>query len=99
MDAHRVEVLDRADNDAVAGRVAHDLELELLPADERLLDEHLAHRRHLETASYEGCELRAGLGDAAAEPAQSERRSDDRRNRQAVQVGSIRNGDAARHLK
>jgi hypothetical protein len=39
--AHRVEVLDRADDDDVVGVVAHHLHLELLPADQALLDEHL----------------------------------------------------------
>jgi hypothetical protein len=43
--AHRVEVLDRADDDAVVVAVAHDLELVLLPAEHRLLDEHLVDRR------------------------------------------------------
>ncbi len=46
--AHRIEVLDRADDDAVAGVVAHHLELELLPALERLLDEHLSDRARRE---------------------------------------------------
>ena len=44
VDAHRVEVLDRADDDDVVLRVADDLELELVPASHRLLDEHLADR-------------------------------------------------------
>ena len=43
--AHRVEVLDRADDHDVVGLVAHDLELELVPAAHRLLDEHLTDRR------------------------------------------------------
>ena len=42
--AHRVEVLDRADDDAVARGVGHDLELVLLPAREEALHEHLADR-------------------------------------------------------
>ncbi len=42
--AHRVDVLDRADDDAVVVAVAHDLELELLPAGDRLLDQDLADR-------------------------------------------------------
>ena len=42
--AHRVDVLDRADDDGVVGVVAHQLELELVPAEEGLLDEHLADR-------------------------------------------------------
>ena len=41
VDAHRVEVLDRADDHDVVGAVADDLELELVPAAHRLLDEHL----------------------------------------------------------
>ena len=41
VDAHRVDVLDRADDDGVVRAVAHDLELELLPAGHRLLDQDL----------------------------------------------------------
>src|SRR5207237_1131156 len=40
--AHRVDVLDRADDDDVVLAVAHDLELELVPAEDGFLDEHLA---------------------------------------------------------
>src|SRR4030095_11798198 len=36
--AHRVDVLDRADHDGVVRAVAHQLEVELLPAGDRLLD-------------------------------------------------------------
>jgi hypothetical protein len=39
VDAHRVDVLDRADDHGVVGPVAHHLELELLPAEHRLLDQ------------------------------------------------------------
>src|SRR5205814_278816 len=42
--AHRVEVLDRADDHAVVGPVAHDLELVLLPTGDRALDEDLRDR-------------------------------------------------------
>ncbi len=44
VDAHRVEVLDRADDDDVVRGVPHDLELELLPALDRLLDQDLVRR-------------------------------------------------------
>ena len=44
MNAHRVEVLDRADDHDVVGAIADDLQLELVPAPDRLLDEHLADR-------------------------------------------------------
>jgi hypothetical protein len=43
--AHRIEVLDRADDDDVVVAVAHHLELEFLPAGDRLLDQDLADRR------------------------------------------------------
>ena len=42
--ADRVDVLDRADDDRVVGRVAHELELVLLPAEDRLLEQHLGGR-------------------------------------------------------
>ena len=48
VDAHRVEVLDRADDHDVVGAVADDLELELVPAAQGLLDEHLADRTRRE---------------------------------------------------
>ena len=43
--AHRVEVLDRADDDAVVLPVAHDLHLEFFPAEQRFLDQQLVRRR------------------------------------------------------
>src|SRR4029078_12190329 len=42
--SHRVDVLDRADDDAVVGAVAHHLELVLLPTGDALLDDDLVHR-------------------------------------------------------
>ena len=42
--AQGIEVLHVADSDAVVGRVPHHLVLDLLPAEQRLLDQHL--RRH-----------------------------------------------------
>jgi hypothetical protein len=39
--AHGIEVLDGADDDDVVVHVAHHLQLELLPPQHRLLDEHL----------------------------------------------------------
>ncbi len=41
VDAHGVHILDGADDDHVVGQVAHDLQLELLPAQQALLDEDL----------------------------------------------------------
>jgi hypothetical protein len=42
MDAHRVKVLHVADRDARVVAVAHHLVLDLLPAQERPFDQHLA---------------------------------------------------------
>ena len=42
---HRVDVLDRADDHHVVVAVAHDLELELAPAQHRLVQQHLIDRR------------------------------------------------------
>ena len=57
--AHRVDVLDRADDHAVVGAVAHHLELELLPAGDRLLDEDLADRAGRDAGGGEALELLA----------------------------------------
>ena len=72
VDAHRVEVLDRADDDDVVEPVAHDLELELVPAAHRLLDEHLADRRLREAALDLAAQLLLGVREAAAVAAERE---------------------------
>ena len=77
--AHRIDVLDRADDDEVVGDVAHHLELEFLPADHRLLDQHFVDRAELEAALGELAELFDVVGDAAADAAERERRPDDQR--------------------
>ena len=79
MHAHRIDVLDRADDDEVVCDVAHHLELELLPADDGLFDEQLVNRAHLEAAIDELAELFDVVGDAAADAAHRERRPDDGR--------------------
>ena len=71
--AHRVHVLDRAHDDAVVVAIAHDLELELLPADHGLLDEHLVDRRVREASRDLGDQLRLVIRDAAALAAERER--------------------------
>jgi hypothetical protein len=48
VDAHRVEVLDAAHDDAVVGAVAHDFHLELLPADQALFDQQFLGRRQVQ---------------------------------------------------
>ena len=60
--AHRVDVLDRADDHAVVGPVAHHLELELLPPGDRLLDEDLADRAGGDARRGEPLELLGACG-------------------------------------
>ena len=79
VDAHRVDVLDRADDDAVVVAVADDLHLELLPAEHQFLDQHLAGRRGVDAALDDLQELLAVVGDAATGAAEGEGRPDDRR--------------------
>ena len=72
MHAHRIEVLDRADDDAVVVLVAHHLHLEFLPAEHRFLDQHLVGRRGVDAALDDVDELRLVVGDAAAGAAERE---------------------------
>ena len=80
--AHGVEVLDGAHDDAVAGLIAHDLHLVFLPADDRLLDEHLARRRELEALAHDLAQLVDVVGDATARAAQREARTEHEREAQ-----------------
>jgi hypothetical protein len=63
--SHRVDVLDRADDHHVVVVIAHHLELELAPADHRLLHEHLADRAGGQALGHHLAILRLGPGDAA----------------------------------
>ena len=72
MDAHWIDVLDRADDDAIVLAVAHHLHLEFFPAQHRLLDQHLADRRGLEPAAHDLGELGLIVGDPAARAAERE---------------------------
>src|SRR5207253_2668438 len=75
--AHRVEVLNRADDDDVVGEVAHHLKLELLPAEYRLFDENLADGRGGEPSAHYLLKLFGVVGGAAARPAERERGATD----------------------
>ena len=70
--AHRVEVLDGADDHDVVVGVAHDLELVLLPAEDRLLEEHLGGRAGLEAGAGHPAQVRLVVGEARAEAAHGE---------------------------
>ena len=77
MHAHRIDVFDRADDDAIVVLVAHHLHLEFFPAEHRFLDQHFAGRRGVDAAFDDLDELRLVVGDAAAGAAERERRPDD----------------------
>ena len=80
MDAHRVEVLHPADRDRGVVRVAQDLELDLVPAEQRALDEHLADGARRQAVGDPLACLRRRVREAAAAAAEREGRPDhDRR--------------------
>ena len=77
MDAHRVQVFDRADDHDVVRPVAHHLQFVLFPAQGRLFEHHLVDQRRVEAALGDFGKLLPVVGDAASGPAQSERGADD----------------------
>ena len=84
VDAHGIHVLDRADDDDVVVLVAHDLELELLPAEQAALEHDLGGHRQVEPGAAEVLQLLAVVGDAAAGAAEGEARADDDRKADGV---------------
>ena len=77
--ADRVDVLDRADDHDVVGCVAHELELVLLPAEDRLLEEHLGGRRVVQALAGDAAQVLLVVGEARAEAAHGERGPHDER--------------------
>ena len=77
--AHRIDVLDRADDDAIVFFVAHHLHLVFFPAQHRLFDEHLVGGGSVDAALDDFDELGLVVGNAAAGAAERERGADDRR--------------------
>ena len=78
MDAQRIDVLHGADRDAGVVRVAHDLVLDLLPADQAALDHHLADGAQPEAGAAALPIRLLGVHDAAAGATQREGGPDDR---------------------
>ena len=97
--AHRVDVLDRADDHDVVLAVANDLELELVPPAHRLLHEHLADRALTEPPFNLPVELVDRLDEAATVAAERERRPDHRRQRDAAELVEARDDPRARNLQ
>ena len=76
VNAHRIEVLNRADDDDVVPQVTHHLEFVLFPTEHRLFDQDLMNRRKIQTACKDFKQLFAVVGNAAARTTESERRAD-----------------------
>ena len=72
MDAHRVEVFNRADNDAVIVLVSNDLHLKFFPANQRFIDKQFVGRRQLETALTNRFKLDPVVSNPAARTAHCE---------------------------
>ena len=96
VDADRVDVLDRADDDRVVGRVAHELELVLLPAEDRLLEQHLVRRRVVQARAGDAAEVGLVVREARAEAAHREGRAHDERVAELVGGGEARRPWSAR---
>ena len=77
MDAHRVDVLDRADHHDVVALVAHELELVLLPPDDRLLEEDLGGRRCGKAGAGDAVKIRLVVCDAGSSATHREGRAYD----------------------
>ena len=85
--AQGVDVLDEADGDHVAVLVAHDLQLQLLPAEHALLDQHLADERGLQPARAHRGQLQRVVDDAAARAAHGVGRAQHHRVAETVRDG------------
>jgi len=79
VDAHRVEVFDGADDDAVVVFITHHFHLVLFPADQRFINQQLVGRGEIQTAFADLFELFAVVGDTAAGAAHRKGRTDDAR--------------------
>ena len=86
VDAHRVNVFDRADNDGVVGFVAHNLHLVFFPAQQAFVDEDLVHRRGIHAGAAEVDVIFAVIGYATAGAAKGEGGADDGGQANLVQL-------------
>ena len=78
MDAHRVDVLDRADDDGVVRFVTNHLHLEFLPSKQRLVDQNLRDGRGLKPRLHDRFIVVAVIGHTAPGAAKGIGGADDR---------------------
>ena len=79
MDAHRIKILDRADDDDVVVEVAHHLKLVFFPAKDRFFDKDLRGRRCRKASACDLLEFFGIERGSAACSTESKARADDRR--------------------
>ena len=103
MNTHRVNVFNRTDDNRVVGGIAHQLELVFLPAQNRLLEQHLARGAFVNTVFDHSTQFRLVMGEAGPESPHRERRADnDRiaRHRDEVECAVNRlHDDAPRNIR
>src|SRR5688500_10314826 len=79
MHAHRIEVLDRADDHDVVRQVAHHLQLKFFPAEDRLFNQHFVNWRRSEPTANYFFKLFRIVGSAATGSTERKRWPDDGR--------------------
>ena len=79
VDAHRIQILDAADNHDVVRLIAHHLEFKFLPPEQRLFDQDLGDRTGFQSAFADGGVFLRVVRDSPSTAAQGEGRSDDSR--------------------
>ena len=79
VDAHRVKVLDGADDDHIVLAIPHHLQFVLLPAKDGLLHQHLARGGGGQSSGNDVVQLFGGVRDAASGTSQRKGRTDDER--------------------
>ena len=102
VDAHRIDVLDEADGDHLVVGIAHDLQLQLFPAQHRFLHQHLVDQAGGQAAGDDDPQFLQIFDQAAAGAAHRVGRADDDRIAELggdlLGVFEGRDGGAARHL-
>ena len=77
MHAHRIEIFNRADDDAVVLLVAHHLHLNFFPTDQGFLNQQFVRRAGFKTAFANRQKLLLVVGNPAARPAERKGRAND----------------------
>ena len=85
VNAHRIKVLDRANDHDVVVAIAHDFQFELFPAFDVFFHQNLAVRTHFQTVGRDCFKFGAVVGLAAARAAQREAGADNARQTDFVQ--------------